>query len=145
MKKLTLLLILAFTAVTFPAPAFCAATPVSQSTKNDSFHMEALRVASLLNSLGEQTHAILTSDAPDESMLETYMNTILMLCTYADSEVVINDADLQLISEAFQNFSNAGGNPMSIEDIKADLSRFETLGDMMTYLGGALLEGMAEE
>lgn len=102
-----------------------------------------MRVSALFNSLAEQTAYILNSNTtPGQEELEMYIDTIQRIATYADSNVPLTEADLDLLVDSFYEFVHAGGETISKKDIREDLSRFSTLGEAVGYLAQGMMEGL---
>lgn len=107
-------------------------------------NMEAVRLASLFDSLAEQTAKILNQPQGNAEDLEKYIDTIQRITAYSDSKQALNEADINLLVDAFYSFIQAGGESISKDDIRDDLSRFTTVGGVAKYLSSALLDGISE-
>lgn len=146
MIKRTVIAAIAIFALTSTS-AYSSARPDAPTTNGKVqgiANMEAVRLAALFDSLAEQTAQILNNPQGNAENLEMYIDTIRRITTYSDSKQALNEADLNLLVDAFYNFVQAGGEPISKDDIRADLSRFSTVGGVAEYLSSALNEGLSE-
>lgn len=145
MKKLTYILAVTLIfGVTAPCVATVASSPqtAQSSTAKPAANIEMIRVCSLFHGLTELTEYILNSNELDPSILDIYIDTINRISTYSDCDKKMNETDLNMLVDAFEAFAKAGQSALPREDIYADLSRFETIGDAVGYLSEALNAGM---
>lgn len=142
-KKFTLAIIAALAIAAPPASAVPEALNQQSTQSTGISSIEAMRVSALFNSLAEQTAYILNSNTtPGQEELEMYIDTIQRIATYADSNVPLTGADLDLLVDSFYDFVHAGGETISKKDIREDLSRFSTLGEAVGYLADGMMAGL---
>lgn len=143
-KKFILAIIAALAIAAPPASAVPEALNQQSTQSTGISSIEAMRVSALFNSLAEQTAYILNSNTtPGQEELEMYIDTIQQrIATYADSNVPLTGADLDLLVDSFYDFVHAGGETISKKDIREDLSRFSTLGEAVGYLADDMMAGL---
>lgn len=142
-KKFILAIIAALAIAAPPASAVPEALNQQSTQSTGISSIEAMRVSALFNSLAEQTAYILNSNTtPGQEDLEMYIDTIQRIATYADSNVPLTGADLDLLVDSFYDFVHAGGEAISKKDIREDLSRFSTLGEAVGYLADGMMAGL---
>lgn len=135
-KRLSFLVVLI---LAFALPA------TSQQFKSiEKAHKETVEAIDVLNSITKQTASILAGESINETTLDTYKATIRSFAEYSNSRVILGETDRALIVKGFYDFLLAGGEPMSMEVLRVDLSRFSTLGEVVGYLSQALLAGIEE-
>lgn len=135
-KRLSFFLVLI---LTFALPA------ASQQFKSvEKANKETIEAIDVLNSITKQTASILAGESINETTLDTYKATVRRFAGYSYSRVVLNERDRTLVVKGFYDFLFAGGEPMSMEDLREDLSRFSTLGQVVEYMSKALLSGIEE-
>lgn len=119
-------------------------SPTASSDVRGAASNEAVRVAGLFESLAEQTAYILNSPQASLEDMERYADTIRSIATYSNCKQPLNEPDLKLIVDSFYSFVHAGGESITKDDIRADLCRYSTIGDVVGYLSSALVAGLSE-
>lgn len=124
--------------------AFAVPVTAQQVKSTETAHKETVEALKILDSITKQTASILAGKSINETTLDTYKATIRSIEEYSDSRVILNERDRALIVKGVYDFLVAGGEPMSMEDLREDFSRFSTLGQVVRYLSKALLSGIEE-
>lgn len=124
--------------------AFAVPAPAQQVKSTETAHKETVEALKILDSITKQTASILAGQSINETTLDTYKASIRSIEEYSDSRVILNERDRALIVKGVYDFLIAGGEPMSMEDLREDFSRFSTLGQVVRYLSKALLSGIEE-
>lgn len=124
--------------------AFAATAAAQQSNQEKPANIETLRVASLINSLAEQTAKILVNHEIEEGCLDAYINTIKRISTYSDSRVRLHKADIETLTDAFYSFIKVGGESVTRAEVLEEFSHFSTLGEISAEIAKALNEGVQE-
>lgn len=117
-----------------------------ESAQNDSVmefsHMEAIRIGSLIYTMAECVNGLLTGPESDrEVYVGMYVDAGKRMAYYSKFDIPMNKADLEIFVDAFYDYAQAGNAPMTKDAIRADLSRFKTIGEVAAYLSSAMLAG----
>ena len=122
------------------------AVPATSQQMNSTEKANKVTIAALdvLDSITKQTASILAGESINETTLYTYKATVRSFAEYSDSRVILGETDRALVVKGFYDFLLAGGEPMSMEELREDLSRFSTLGEVVGYLSQALLAGIED-
>lgn len=122
------------------------AVPATSQQVNSTEKANKVTIAALdvLDSITKQTASILAGESINETTLDTYKATVRSFAEYSDSRVILGETDRALVVKGFYDFLLAGGEPMSMEELREDLSRFSTLGEVVGYLSQALLAGIED-
>ena len=122
------------------------AVPATSQQVNSTEKANKVTIAALdvLDSITKQTASILAGESINETTLDTYKATVRSFAEYSDSRVILGETDRALVVKGFYDFLLAGGEPMSMEELREDLSRFSTLGEVVGYLSQALLSGIED-
>lgn len=122
------------------------AVPATSQQMNSTEKANKVTIAALdvLDSITKQTASILAGESINETTLDTYKATVRSFAEYSDSRVILGETDRALVVKGFYDFLLAGGEPMSMEELREDLSRFSTLGEVVGYLSQALLAGIED-
>lgn len=122
------------------------AVPATSQQVNSTEKANKVTIAALdvLDSITKQTASILAGESINETTLDTYKATVRSFAEYSDSRVILGETDRALVVKGFYDFLLAGGEPMSMEELREDLSRFSTLGEVVGYLSQALLVGIED-
>lgn len=124
--------------------AFAVPATSQQVKSTEKANKETIAALDVLASITKQTASILAGESINETTLDTYKATIRSFAEYSNSRVILGETDRALIVKGFYDFLLAGGEPMSMEVLRVDLSRFSTLGEVVGYLSQALLAGIEE-
>lgn len=124
--------------------AFAVPATSQQVKSTEKVNKETIAALDVLASITKQTASILAGESINETTLDTYKATIRSFAEYSNSRVILGETDRALIVKGFYDFLLAGGEPMSMEVLRVDLSRFSTLGEVVGYLSQALLAGIEE-
>ena len=124
--------------------AFAVPATSQQVKSTEKVNKETIAALDVLASITKQTASILAGESINETTLDTYKATIRSFAEYSNSRVILGETDRALIVKGFYDFLLAGGEPMSMEALREDLSRFSTLGEVVGYLSQALLAGIED-
>lgn len=124
--------------------AFAVPATSQQVNSTEKANKETIAALDVLDSITKQTASILAGESINETTLDTYKATTRSFAKYSDSRVILGETDRALVVKGFYDFLLAGGEPMSMEVLRVDLSRFSTLGEVVGYLSQALLAGIEE-
>lgn len=124
--------------------AFAVPATSQQVNSTEKANKETIAALDVLDSITKQTASILAGESINETTLDTYKATARSFAKYADSRVILGETDRALVVKGFYDFLLAGGEPMSMEELREDLSRFSTLGEVVGYLSQALLAGIKD-
>lgn len=109
-------------------------------------HVEAIRIGSLIHSMGECVKEMLSDSCTDiYAYREMYINAGKQMASYSRCDIPMNEEDLKIFTDTFYDYATAGNASMTKEDIRADLSRFKTIGEVAAYLSSAMLAGFESE
>lgn len=124
--------------------AFAVPATSQQVNSTEKANKETIAALDVLDSITKQTASILAGESINETTLDTYKATARSFAKYSDSRVILGETDRALVVKGFYDFLLAGGEPMSMEELREDLSRFSTLGEVVGYLSQALLAGIED-
>lgn len=124
--------------------AFAVSATSQQVNSTEKANKETIAALDVLDSITKQTASILAGESINETTLDTYKATARSFAKYSDSRVILGETDRALVVKGFYDFLLAGGEPMSMEALREDLSRFSTLGEVVGYLSQALLAGIED-
>lgn len=124
--------------------AFAVPATSQQVNSTEKANKETIAALDVLDSITKQTASILAGESINETTLDTYKATVRSFAEYSDSRVILGETDRALVVKGFYDFLLAGGEPMSMEELREDLSRFSTLGEVVGYLSQALLAGIED-
>lgn len=124
--------------------AFAVPATSQQVNSTEKTNKETIAALDALDSITKQTASILAGESINETTLDTYKATVRSFAEYSDSRVILGETDRALVVKGFYDFLLAGGEPMSMEELREDLSRFSTLGELVGYLSQALLAGIED-